>query len=144
MDLKHATDLTLKVTGGDIAARLRFPPCKYRDLTIRAQRDTGARTELAKIREGFAYRYFYGWIDENNNIAEWILVDLDKVREAGLLDKERCLIPNGDGTYFISITVKELRDVDSIIVYQSKTSGVPRHRGGLPVGGYLQQAGVHA
>ncbi len=117
VDRKHATDLTLKITGGDIAARLRFF-CNQRDLTIRAHRDNGMKTELAKIQEGFAYRYFYGWVDASRIISEWILVDLDKVRMAGLLGRERRLIPNGDGTHFIAIATKELHDAGCLITYQ--------------------------
>ncbi len=108
-DKKYATDLEVKLLGGTIAVRLRKPDCQYRDLTIRALLDSGTTTELAKIKAGYAYRYFYGWVDDNGNIAEWILVDLDKVREMGLLEKERRLIPNGDGTFFISIPIRELR-----------------------------------
>ena len=59
--------------------------------------------------------YFYGWIDKHHTIAQWIFVDLDKLRASGLLDVDRPHIPNGDGTFFIAITIKELRKADCII-----------------------------
>lgn len=114
-DNKHATDFTVKLVGGAVAVRLRRPDCRFRDLTIRAQRDTGVKTELAKIKAGYASRYFYGWTDANRTIVEWILVDLDQVRAAGLLEKKRGLIPNGDGTHFISISIKELSESGCLI-----------------------------
>jgi hypothetical protein len=117
-DRANATDFEVTLSGGTIAVRLRRWGCKFRDLTIRAQRDSGAKTELAKIKEGYAYRYFYGWEDQNRKIAEWILVNLDKVRETGLLEKQRKLWPNGDGTYFISIDLRELYDAGCLITYQ--------------------------
>lgn len=118
MDTKCATDFTIKLKGGNIAVRLRRPTCSFRDFTIRALRDSGTKTELAKIKEGHGFRYFYGWIDKNNRIAEWILVDLDKVRETGLLEKERPLIPNYDGTHFVPIDIEELDEAGCLIIYQ--------------------------
>ncbi len=123
LDNTCATDFTLVLTGGAIAVRLRRPGCKFRELTIRAQRDNGAKTELAKIKEGHAFRYFYAWIDENGKLAEWILVDLDSVRSSGLLEKERRLIANKnqsgkpDGTHFIGIPIRELYDADCLLAY---------------------------
>jgi hypothetical protein len=119
-DMKCATDLVLKVKSGDIAVRLRRPGCKYRQLTIRSSRTNGMKTELAKVKEGFAFRYFYGWLNENNIIDEWILVDLDKVRSAGLLDS-RDETPNRDGrTSFISIGLEELESAGCLIVNNVK------------------------
>ncbi len=115
-DNKYATDFEVKLVGGTIAVRLRRSNCGYRDLTIRARRDSGTKTELAKIKEGHAFRYFYGWTDDNNTISEWILVDLDKLRMTDLLDRR--LIPNGDGTHFIAISVNELQDTSCLIASQ--------------------------
>lgn len=124
MDKKCATDFTIRLKGGNIAVRLRRSKYRYRDLTIRALRDNGTTTELAKIKAGHGFRYFYGWIDDNNRIAEWILVDLDKLRESGLLEN-RPFIPNRDpatgkpdGTHFIAIKASELYEAGCLIVYQ--------------------------
>lgn len=139
-DMKCATDFTLRFKGGDIAVRLRRPFKDKRDLTIRSHRNSGAKTELAKIREGFGAWYFYGWIDRSDIISEWILVDLDKVRSSGLLDKERRPIPNTDGaTFFIAISLEELCEAGCLVAQQLQEPVVPRHRGGLPEGGYLGQ-----
>lgn len=115
MDRKCATDFEVKLVGGTIAVRLRRSNCAYRDLTIRVHRDSLKKTELAKIKEGYAFRYFYGWTDDKGAISEWILVDLDKVREVGLLEKEWRWIPNGDGTYFIAIPLEELRSTGCLL-----------------------------
>jgi hypothetical protein len=98
--------------------------CPWRDLTIRSRRDTKAKTELAKIKEGHGFRYFYGWIDDNDKIVEWMLIDLDKLRASGLLEKPRREIPNKDkdgnpdGTYFICIKSIELFNADCTIAYR--------------------------
>ncbi len=123
-DNKHATDFEIKLMGGSIAVRLRRPDCVYRDLTIRAKRDTGVKTELAKIREGHAFRYFYGWTDTRHIVAEWMLVDLDKVRTAGLLEKKRSFIPNGDGTHFIQISMREL-EITGCLIKQNVKRFIP-------------------
>ncbi|HYT43386.1 MAG TPA: hypothetical protein VEP90_13695, partial [Methylomirabilota bacterium] len=107
-DNKHATDYVVTMGRGSIAVRLRRPFYDQRDLTIRSRRDNGIKTiktELAKIKEGYAFRYFYGWTDKNI-IPEWMLVDLDKLRQSGLLEKRWHEYPNKDkdgkpdGTYF--------------------------------------------
>lgn len=128
IDKKRATDFTLRLRGGDIAVRLRRPYYNFRDLTIRARRDNGVKTELAKIKEGYAFRYFYGWTDDEKRIAEWMLVDLDKVREKGILEKDWPLKPNKDprtgkldGTHFIPIPAKDLHDAGCLLEWQLKT-----------------------
>lgn len=114
-DNKEATDFVIGFQGSSIAARIRRPNCKFRDLTIRSHRDNGVETELAKIRKGYASRYFYAWTDEMFTITEWILVDLDKARDAGLFDMGWAETPNRDGTWFISIPIKALRDAKCLI-----------------------------
>lgn len=118
IDKKQATDFQIRLTGGTVAVRLRRSDPKWalRDMTIRSRRANGIKTELAKIKEGYAYRYLYGRVNDEGIISEWILVDLDKVRSTGLLDKPREEKSNKDGkTYFITITIKELEDVGCLI-----------------------------
>lgn len=117
-DTTQSTDLILDTIQGKIAVRLRRPSCKYRDLTIRAKRDTGAKTELEKIKEGWGRWYFYGWVSDKNIIEEYIFVDLNKLRKTSLL--ERLLIDNKDGTYFIAISKKELKDSDCLVLKEEK------------------------
>jgi hypothetical protein len=120
-DNKEATDFEIALKGGTIAVRLRRPSYNFRDLTIRSRRANGARTELAKLQAGYAFRYFYGWTDERHNIREWILVDLDKVRQAGLLHRDWQEKPNKDGTtFFIAIPSQALDQAGCLIAKQLK------------------------
>lgn len=84
-DQHEATDLVLRVDGGAWCFRVRKPECRWRDLTIRTSRPSGALTEWAKIQGGFGDYYLYGWTDTataaGRSLADWIVVDLDKFRE---------------------------------------------------------------
>ena len=113
-DRKYATDLEVKLIGGTIAVRVR-KPCRFRDLTLRALLASGTKTELAKIKEGYAFRYFYAWTDARGNIAEWMLLDLDKLRQSDVLNQPYPLRPNGDGTSFIAIPLETLRRSGCVI-----------------------------
>ena len=116
-DLKKATDLVVTVDGGDVAVRIRRPRYRgrYRDLTIRAWRSSGVKTERDKLVEGFGDWYLYGWSDGDGGLEDWFLVDLDKLRETGLLT-QKTIQPNRDGrTGFISISDKELRMHDCMV-----------------------------
>lgn len=114
-DMMKATDMIVTVIGGKIAVRIRRPMMGhiYRDFTIRSFRPSGAKTELEKIREGFADWYLYLWTDYDLafeiHIDSWIFVNLKKVRERGILDNikdyER---PNIDGTRFVVIPISIL------------------------------------
>ena len=114
-DAERATDMTIKVVGGNVAVRVRRDATRFRDLTIRSRRSSGRKTELEKIREGFADWYLYAWTI-NGTISEWVLVDLGRVRESGLLDKPRKEIPNKDGTtFFVGIPIAELEQNSCIV-----------------------------
>lgn len=132
-DNKEATDFIISLKGSTIAARIRRPDCKFRDLTIRSRRDNGMKTELAKIREGYASRYFYAWTDSNFTIIAWMLLDIDKARVAGLFDRRWPEIRNRDretglpdGTSFISIPVSALYQVKCVIAsHKVRTPALP-------------------
>ena len=115
-DTKFSTDLILKTIQGDSAVRLRRSHIKFRDLTIRAKRDSGVKTELEKIKKGWGRWYFYGWVSQQDKIEDWIFVDLNKLRKTNLLD--RSLIDNKDGTYFIAISKKELERENCLVLKQ--------------------------
>jgi len=128
-DTKRATDFIIGMNGSDLAVRVRRPECPQRDLTIRAFRASGKKTELANIKEGFASRYLYTWADITHSITEWILVNLDRVRATSLLEQERPLIYNKDGkTALIAITIRELYNAGCLMAYQLNDphTGVPR------------------
>jgi hypothetical protein len=89
VDTKQAADLTLlKADGITIAARTRtrayldrFGPFQF---TIRSHQPTGCKTELAKIKEGFADWMFYGFeTEEGDDIDPWIIINLNSFRMAG-------------------------------------------------------------
>lgn len=115
-DMRQATDLVVTVQDGDIAVRIRRSGyrSKYRDLTIRSY-NNGCRTELDKIKEGWGRWYLYLWECTENNICDWILADLNKVRELNLLENRK-EIPNTDKTTrFISISADELRNTGCLV-----------------------------
>lgn len=115
-DMEEATDLILSIRGGDIGVRIRANDCWRRDWTVRSIINWAERTEIDKLREGFGDWYFYGWSEDNiGALKAWILIDLKKVRDCGLLDTVRNDIPNGDGTFFRAYTYKELVYNDCII-----------------------------
>jgi len=108
IDQQQATDLIITIEGGQVAVRARRQT-NFRDWTIRSIVRTGNKTELQKIKEGFARWYLYLWTD-NYKVVDWILIDLDKIRQDGILDKKRSHIPNGDGTWFIAIPTSEIKE----------------------------------
>lgn len=112
-DMKQATDFVVVIDGGEIAVRIRRDKCKWRDLTIRST-NRGYKTEIHKIRDGWARYYLYCWTQGGNDISEWMLVDLNKVRELQLLEG-RSEISNGDGTLFIAIPYRELNESECIL-----------------------------
>lgn len=120
-DLKHATDLIISVEGGDVAVRIRRPQYRKRwqDLTIRAWRRGDIPTELHKIREGWADWYLYGWSDGQGCLQDWMLVDLNVMRQSGLLDNPR-ITKNRDGrTGFCAFNVGVLQINQCLIAASS-------------------------
>ena len=114
VDTRQATDMVVHVRGGAVGVRLRRGNCKYRELTIRSTRKGTAQTEIDKLRGGFGDWYLYCW--EIAAGIEWMLVDLAKVRGAGLLDMRRKEIMNPDGiTGFIAISRDELTQKGCVV-----------------------------
>lgn len=116
-DTEQATDMIISVDGGDVAVRIRRAGYykKYRDWTIRSFRESGQETELSKLRKGHARWYLYLWTDDKEKIIDFIFIDLNRVREIGLLDKKRKHISNKDGTYFIAISIPELKKNNCLV-----------------------------
>lgn len=122
-DTKQSTDAVIELENkATIALRIRrykeygAGGKVYRDLTLRAQSKGGGQTELHKIRAGWCDWYFYAWLDKQNAMTEYMLIDVNRMRAAGIMAKDRRVIPNGDGTGFVSYTIKELHDSQSLIV----------------------------
>ncbi|KPJ64899.1 hypothetical protein AMK68_00255 [candidate division KD3-62 bacterium DG_56] len=86
IDTKNAADLmVLQNKSVKVACRLRRPGYErfYGEFTIRSNRASGVKTELAKIVDGWGDWLFYGHIrDENELIHPWYLLDLHVFRAA--------------------------------------------------------------
>jgi hypothetical protein len=108
-DISQATDYLITVETGTIACRIRKPNCNFRDFTVRSWRQSNAKTELTKIKEGFGKWYLYAWTKDKNSFSDWILLDLDLLRKSPLLNNERKQTFNPDkSTAFISFSLPEL------------------------------------
>jgi hypothetical protein len=83
-DAEHNTDLiVLTLKPWRIACRIRRSnyACYRNELTIRASRPSGAKTELAKILEGWGDYLFYGFSNsEETNLCQWFIGDLKAFR----------------------------------------------------------------
>ena len=84
-DAERATDLiVLRMEAVRIGVRIRRPRFFERfpgDLTVRAGRPTGAKTELTKYIEGWGDFFFYGFGDDRTGrLIAWRLGDLNAFR----------------------------------------------------------------
>lgn len=115
VDREQAADLVV-LTGRNmtVACRVRRPGYAHRypwDFTIRARRENGSKTELAKIVEGWADWLVYAHADENFGLGRWFVLDLDAfraalIRQAAIRDRQET--SNGDGTSFLAYDVREI------------------------------------
>jgi len=121
-DCKEATDLiVLHARDMRIACRVRRPGYGQRypnQFTIRSHRDTGARTELEKIVDGFGDWFFYGHTENTGNISEWWLIDLAAFRAALVrrANIRRGQQSNGDGTHFVWFDVTSFPERPPLLV----------------------------
>lgn len=83
-DKSHNTDLVVfKMNSVRIGCRIRRHEYKkyYGQFTIRAGRPSGAKTELAKIIEGWGDFFFYGFASvDGETVSDWWLCDLNVFR----------------------------------------------------------------
>jgi hypothetical protein len=131
IDCKQAADLMI-FTARDmmIAARVRKHKylASYRyQFTIRAWRDSGATTELAKIVDGWADWFLYAFADAADQaLALWWLIDLHAFRAALIRNSMngsalRCGdSSNGDGTYFKWFDLRSFPSSPPILVAGSE------------------------
>jgi hypothetical protein len=132
IDHHQAADLMV-FTARDmrIAARVRRPgyaqnPDYRWQFTIRKERDSGAKTELEKILDGWGDWLFYGHSDAQQRIIVWWLLDLDAVRAAHE-QMRRGTFPryafgdrsNGDGTRFRWFDIREFPDHPRLVIESS-------------------------
>jgi len=114
-DKTQATDINLEIKGGDVAVRI-LRKNKYNTITIRSYRSSGAKTELAKLKEGYCKWYFFGWCKEDE-LNEWVIVDIDKLRKSKLLDGYKTIMNKDNITGFIAIPLKDLVFHDCIVTF---------------------------
>jgi hypothetical protein len=61
-------------------------------------------------------------LDDAGRLSEWWLIDLDKVRSAGILNKEWPTYPNGDGTSGMYIPINYLYLLECIVAPRKEVS----------------------
>lgn len=111
-DREQAADLVV-LRGKDVTIGCRVRRPGYADkypgqFTIRSHRDSGARTELQKIVDGWGDWLFYGHAGEGATIPVWMIIDLAAfrahlIRDTHKAQKKRIdwgTNKNGDGTSF--------------------------------------------
>ena len=116
VDTQQAADLVvMNARDKTIACRVRRPGFADRyghEFTIRAKRDTGAKTELEKIIDGFGDWMFYGHAHADGmNVSRWMVISLP-ARRAAIIRKQATAIKqsNGDGTHFVAFDVRQIPD----------------------------------
>lgn len=123
-DTEKVGDFTLVSRAGTtIACRIRKHSYLSRfknEFTIRSHRDSGARTEMAKIvDEGFGTWFFYGFCDEKEeNILCARILDFHRFRGRLIRVRNKDLWTakdNGDGTRFLSFKIE---DFPNIVVHE--------------------------
>ena len=109
-DARQATDLIVLTKNNlTIGCRIRREgvAVKYGpdDFTIRWSRNSGAETEIAKIRKGWGQWFFYSHL-VGNAIAGWMLLNLDIFRQ-GEPAAHPIIKPNTDGTSLAAYNTAE-------------------------------------
>jgi hypothetical protein len=114
VDTKQAADLVVfRARDVTIACRVRRHGYADRypfEFTVRSARDSGARTELEKLTDGWGDWMFYGHAAASGpTITRWWLLDLSAWRSALIRDRDRIVMhkqSNGDGTHFVAFDVR--------------------------------------
>lgn len=119
VDTRQAADLVVLLARNvTIAARVRRPGYadKYaHDFTIRSHRDSGAKTELAKLVEGWGDWMFYGHAALGATLIRWMLIDLHEWRKTLITSGWRHggwrhlaqQQSNRDGTHFLAFDIRK-------------------------------------
>ena len=116
VDTQQSADLVV-INARDKTIACRVRRAGYADqygyeFTIRSQLDSGAKTELAKIIDGFGDWMFYGHAAEDGiNVSRWMVISLPALR-ASIIRKQATAHKrsNRDGTHFVAFDVRELPD----------------------------------
>lgn len=85
-DLHRGTDAVIYTTRGTVGLRTRDAGVWQRDFSIRSRR-VGSLTELDKWRRGDRPDWFLiSWARDATSLADWALIDVEKLLASGLLD----------------------------------------------------------
>jgi predicted DNA-binding transcriptional regulator YafY len=61
------------------------------------------------VEESIGHWYLFAWADDRGGFANWILVDLDRLRDSALMDSQRITYNRDWETGFIAIKIADLR-----------------------------------
>ena len=116
-DQHEATDLVLRVSGGDVAVRIRKRAALWDcpEWSVRVRSRGGHKTELDKLLGGFCRWYFFGYGDGHDGLFAWWLLDLDVVRSAGVLAETWPRHTNHDGSVGMYIPLSSLAALECIV-----------------------------
>lgn len=127
IDQQQAADLMV-LTARDlrIAVRVRRPGFADRypyEFTIRAKLESGAKTELSKIVDGWGDWMLYGHSDTTEQrLCAWWLLDLHAFRAALIRQSTNSFKilcgdkANGDGTYFKWFDVRSFPNSPQLVI----------------------------
>lgn len=127
VDTKQASDLVvLRARDHMIACRVRragYADSYPFEFTVRWMRDSGAKTELDKLIDGWGDWMFYAHANASQIAFDrWWLIDLHSWRSALIRDKGSIVYhkkSNGDGTYFLSFDLRSFPANPPILIGSS-------------------------
>lgn len=132
VDTKQAADLIiLRARDMTIAARVRrhgYADNYPYEFTLRSRRDSGSKTEMSKITDGWGDWMFYGHEEHPNNgkLGRWFLVDLHAWRAHFIREGQRTRKSivhgeksNGDGTSFCWFDLTSFQSYPPILIAAS-------------------------
>jgi hypothetical protein len=144
LDTEECTDfLTLKARDMRIGCRIRRPGYEifHHQFTLRCKLDSGAKTELEKIMDGWCDWLFYAHATQEGELRPWYVIDLNAFRthintkpnESPRLETLPKQVDwgkraNNDGTHFVWFDVRSFPPKPEICVSQTTSPA------GLPVG----------
>lgn len=130
-DVKECTDVVLEFPNKKlkIAQRVRdiANTRRERDFTIRCKVQSGAQTEMDKLKSSGVDLYVYAWVDvAQQRLMEYIVVDVPKFLQCGILDGNLRTRQVFGGNTMALFTIIEMQD------------------SGCLIGGYKYPLGLHA
>jgi hypothetical protein len=133
-DVHYAADLAmLKTKCGYVAMRVRrygYNVSFANQFTIRLVRDSGAKTEMRKILEGWGDWFFYAH-EYYGRLWPWYLIDLQALRCQLAIDGFAALTgkaphicfqkkSNGDGTHFLAFKITSFYPEPPLLIAKSQ------------------------